>query len=186
MMPPSPALPALLGLALRGVGASQIALAIGHVGIWRAFDWGREAARLSPLAARVFRVHTFFVALVVGAMGALALGRPDLLTTRSDLARLLLGAAVVFWSLRLVAQPLVFDPVLLPASPRRGAVRAAATLLFAVHVSVYLWAFAEQFPAMLGASHVDSPRRRGTTHGPKMPSSDEPEPPYLCDVRPAV
>jgi hypothetical protein len=129
---------------LRAVGLSQVILGVAHVVLWRLFGWSREIAGLSPLTARVFSVHTFFVAFVVAAFGALALARPDLLAARSDLARLLLGALVVFWGLRLVAQPVVFDPVLLRRSRHRAAVRAAAMVLFASYVLVYGWAFARQ------------------------------------------
>jgi hypothetical protein len=129
---------------LRLVGASHIVLGAAHVVLWRLFGWTKEIARLSPLTARVFAVHTFFVAFVLLALGALALGRPDLLAAPSDLARLVLGAGLVFWLLRLLAQPLVFDPVLLLDSSYRLPVRIAATLLFTGYVVVYAWALARQ------------------------------------------
>jgi hypothetical protein len=129
---------------MRVVGASHLALGMAHVVLWRSFDWSNEVARLSPLTARVFAVHTFFIAFILVALGALAAGRPDLLASPSDLARLLVGGALVFWTLRLVAQPLVFDPVLLPGSPYRRPVRTVATLGFAAYVLVYAWAFARQ------------------------------------------
>ena len=135
----------VLELALRVVGVSHIALALAHVGIWRAFDWTREIARLSPLTARVFAVHTFFVAFVLAALGALLAFRADLVTTSSDFARLVLGFGVAFWCLRLLAQPLVFDPVFLVDKPRlRTPLRAAALLGFAAYVGVYAWALAQQ------------------------------------------
>jgi hypothetical protein len=133
-----------LALVLRLVGASHIVLALAHVVLWRLFDWSREIAQLTPLTARVFAVHTFFIAFVLAALGALGFARPDLLITPSDLARLLLGATVLFWGLRVFAQPLVFDPVLLRGSPYRFPVRAAATLLFVGYVVVYAWALARQ------------------------------------------
>ncbi len=131
-------------LLLRVVGASHLVLGIAHVEIWRRFGWSRELKQVSPLTARVFAVHTFFVAFVLAALGALALARPDLLVTRSDLARLLLGAALVFWALRMFAQPVIFDPVLLPGSRFRMPIRVAALLTFASYVYVYAWAFAAQ------------------------------------------
>lgn len=131
-------------LLLRVVGASHLVLALGHIFIWRRFGWSHELGQVSPLTARVFAVHTFFVAFVLAALGALAAFRPDLLVTRSDLARLLLGAALLFWALRMFAQPVIFDPVLLRGSRYRMAVRVAALLTFATYVYVYAWAFAAQ------------------------------------------
>lgn len=132
---------AIVVLLLRVVGASHVALGLAHVYFWRVFRWTEESARLTPLTARVFAVHTFFIAFVLVALGLLALGRPDLLVTPSDLARLVLGACVVFWTLRLLAQPFVFDPVLLRGSRYRAPVRVAATLLFGGYVLVYTLAF---------------------------------------------
>ena len=129
---------------IRLVGASQLVLGVAHLLIWRLLGWTGEMAKLTPLSGRVFAVHTFFIAFVISALGALALICPELLLVRSELARLLLGAGFVFWSLRLVAQPLVFDPVLLRDSPYRLPVRAAALLGFAGHAAVYGWAFARQ------------------------------------------
>lgn len=133
-----------LVLALRIVGASHILLGTGHAILWRLLGWTRETSALTPLTARVFAVHTFFVAFILVCLGVLALGRPDLLTTRGDLARFFLGATVAFWGLRVVAQPLVFDPVLLLGSRYRSALRAAVTTFFAIYLAVYAWAFAGQ------------------------------------------
>ena len=135
-----------LVMGLRVAGASQIVLGLGHILLWRLFQWTREIAALSPLTARVFAVHTFFIAFVLVAAGALGVVRPDLLLARGDLSRFLLGTSVVFWTLRLAAQPLVFDPVLLRGSAYRPWIRGAATLLFLGYVLLYAWAFARQAP----------------------------------------
>lgn len=134
----------LLVHALRFVGATHIALAFVHVPLWRLFGWTEEIAPLSPLTRRVFAVHTFFIVFVLLALGALALGRPELLVARSELACLVLVAGVVFWLLRLLAQPIVFDPVLLHGSPLRWPVRVAASTLFALYVLAYAWALSRQ------------------------------------------
>jgi hypothetical protein len=135
-----------LTFALRVVGVTELALAVMHLLLWRLFDWTREVQRLSPLTARVFGVHTFFVAFVVGGLGALTCGRPDLLTTPGDLARLLLIGIVMFWTVRTLAQPLVFDAVLLRGSKWRTPVRIFAAAGFSSYVAVYGWALARQFP----------------------------------------
>jgi hypothetical protein len=133
-----------LTLALRVIGASHIALALAHVVLWRLFDWSREITKLTPLTARVFAVHTFFIAFVLAALGALGLGRADLLLTRSDLARWLLWGIVIFCGLRALAQPFVFDPVMLRGSRLRGPVRIAALLLFSTYTAAYALALAKQ------------------------------------------
>ena len=122
----------------RLVGASEVALGLAHVVLWRVFGWTEELHALTPLTARVFAVHTFFVAFVVTALGALELGRPDLL--RGELAHLVLVAAAIFWTLRLLAQPFVFDPVLLVDSRWRTPLRLCATALFASYAGVHVYA----------------------------------------------
>lgn len=129
---------------LRVAGVSHLALGAAHVAFWRRLGWSREMRSMSPLTARVFAVHTFFIVFVLIALGALGAGRPELLVVRSDLGRLVLGAALVFWALRLLAQPLIFDPVLLPGSRHRTTVRVAAIATFASYVAVYALAFARQ------------------------------------------
>ncbi len=138
-----------LELALRIAGVSHVALGLAHLPLWRLFGWTRETSKLSPLTARVFAVHTFFVAFVVVALGVVAASRPELLLEPSGGARLFLGFSAIFWALRLAAQPLVFDPVLLRGSPWRLPVRAAAAAGFALYVAVYAWAFARQLDASL-------------------------------------
>jgi hypothetical protein len=98
-----------IALMLRVAGGSLIVLSIFHAALWRTLNWSGEAERMSPLNARVFFVHTFFIAFVLLALGVLSLGRPDLLLAPSELARLLLSGVVVFWIARLAVQPLVFD-----------------------------------------------------------------------------
>lgn len=128
---------ATLLVLLRIVGLSHMLLGVAHVPIWKLFDWTNEIAPLSPLTRRVFAVHTFFIVFVLVALGTLTLVRPELLLTPTALAQLLLGAGVTFWALRLLAQVVVFDPVLLPGTRYGWLLRRAATLLFSIYVLVY-------------------------------------------------
>lgn len=132
--------PPTLTWLIQAAGASHLALALAHVVLWRAFDWSGELHRLTPLSARVFVVHLAYVVFVLFALGWLGLARPQLLTGPGELARLLLCAILMFWSSRLIVQPLVFDPVLLRGSRLRPWVRSAAALLFASYVAIYAWA----------------------------------------------
>ncbi len=124
------------------VGATQIVLGLAHSFIWRAFGWTDEMKKVSPLTARVFFAHTFFIAFVLVGFGALQVLRPDLLTTPSGLTRSLLGVIVMFWGLRFLAQPFLFDPVLLPGSSLRTPMRLAAWLTFAGYTAFYAVALA--------------------------------------------
>jgi len=134
-----------LVLLLRVAGVSLIALALFHAVLWRTLAWGREIERLTPLNARVFAVHTFFIAFVLGALGLLSLLAPELLLVPSDLARLLLMAIVAFWIARLAMQPLVFDPVMRFGWLRSAALRAGVCVVWASYVAVYGAALVGQF-----------------------------------------
>ena len=134
----------MLVVALRAVGASNVVLGLAHVVLWRLLAWTRETKLLSPLTARVFAVHTFFVAFVVVLLGALAAIHAELLVAPSALGRLVCGATAVFWLLRLLAQPFVFDPVLLLESRWRVPLRLVASTYFAACVFVFAWAFENQ------------------------------------------
>ena len=131
-----------LTLLLRLAGASLIVLSLFHAVLWRALNWGSEIDRLSQLTARVFAVHTFFIAFVLFALGALSLVRPDLLLTSSELALLLLSGVVLFWIARLALQPLVFHRAMSDGWVRARSVRYGASLLFLSYVAIYgaaLW-----------------------------------------------
>jgi hypothetical protein len=132
-------------LLLRLAGASLIVLSLFHVVLWRALDWGPDIERLSPLTARVFLVHTIFIALVLCALGLLSLVRPELLLAPGELARLLLAGIVVFWLVRLAIQPLVFDRVMRVGWTQSLFVRIGATLVWIGYVAVYGLALLQQY-----------------------------------------
>ena len=126
-----------LSLLLRIGGASLVLLALVHLALWRSLHWDRESERLSPLNARVFGVHAFFVALVLFGLGLLSLLRPDLLLAPGELQRYLLAAVVLFWFVRLCLQPLVFDRVMTLGWTRTRTVRVGAHLLWAAYLLLY-------------------------------------------------
>src|SRR6185436_9510511 len=132
-------------------GASLIALSLFHMVLWRTLAWDREIERLSPLNARVFAVHTFFIAFVLGALGLLSLVDPEQLVLPSELARLLLMGIVTFWIARLVMQPLVFDRVMRDGWTRSPILRVGSNLLWASYVAVYAAALVRQFESAAAA-----------------------------------
>lgn len=134
-----------LVLLLRVVGASLVVLALFHAVLWRALDWGQEIERLSPLNARVFALHTFFIAFVLLALGVLSLLKPELLLAPGDLPRLILCGVVVFWIARLAAQPLIFDRVMRVGWTSSFFVRIGASLLWAAYAAIYGAALYQQW-----------------------------------------
>src|SRR5262245_52573762 len=136
--------PLNLTVLLRLTGASIVLLSLLHAVFWRALNWDREVARLSPLNARVFAVQTFFIAFVLMGLGLLSLARPELFLARSELARVLLCGVVAFWVARLLLQPLVFDRVMRDGWTRSPAVRLGASLLWLAYVLVYAAALYRQ------------------------------------------
>jgi hypothetical protein len=132
---------------LRAAGASLIVLSLFHAILWRSLNWGPEIARLSPLNARVFVVHTFFITFVLAALGLLSLVKPELLLAPSELARLLLFAVVVFWVARLAIQFVVFDRVMRQGWTRSPIIRIGACIGWSLYVAVYGAALAVQLGA---------------------------------------
>jgi hypothetical protein len=135
---------------LRAAGLGLIALSAFHAVLWRTLAWDKEIERLSPLNARVFAVHTFFIAFVLGALGLLSLLKPELLLAPSELARLLLSGVVVFWMVRLAIQPLVFDPVMRVGWTRSPFLRFGLNLVWLCYVAVYGAAFLAQLRGATG------------------------------------
>lgn len=131
-------------VCLRIAGGSHVLLALLHTVLWRALGWHREIRTLSTLTARVFAVHTFFIALVLFGMGLLSLLHPELLVAPSPLARLLLLGIVIFWLARLALQCIVFDTAMREGWTRHVAVRVGAMTVWASYVAIYGFAFAQQ------------------------------------------
>ena len=126
-----------LAFFLRLVGASLIVLSLLHAAFWRLLGWDKEVECLSPLNARVFAVHTLFIAFVLFALGFLSLARPELLLAPGELPRWILIGVVLFWIVRLILQPLVFDRVMRVGWTRPIVVRVGALLLWILYVVVY-------------------------------------------------
>lgn len=111
---------------LRLLGLGLVALGPLHAVLGKVFDWRADARKLTPLNARVVLAHLLVVVFVLMALGSLMLVHPELLVEPSPLARLLLWGVTVFFSVRMLAQPFFFDPVLAVGLPWRTAARAVA------------------------------------------------------------
>jgi hypothetical protein len=98
----------LLSPILRIAGAGLIALALLHAPIARRLRWREEVARMSPVNADIFRVHNFFLCLVLVAMGLPCLFEPSLLVDRSRAGAWAAWMLSAFWAARLYCQWFVY------------------------------------------------------------------------------
>ena len=115
---------------LRAAGAALIILAVLHVQIGRRLRWREEAARLSPVNASIFRVHTFFICLILVMMALPCLLDPTLFVEPSRAGAWLAWSFAAFWATRLYFQWFVFPASLWKGKRIEIAVHAALTLLW--------------------------------------------------------
>jgi hypothetical protein len=99
-----------INLHLKIVGALLLTLGLAHSMFGRYFKWREELAPLSLLTRQVFRVHCFFIGLLVAMAGTCSLFYTGALLESGRLSRVVLTGFVVFWLLRLVFQLFVYDP----------------------------------------------------------------------------
>ena len=98
-----------LMVCVRIAGILLVGLAFAHIPIARRFRWREEAVRLSPLNRDIFLVHSFYIALTVGLMGALCVGWAQALTTPTVLGLPIAAGFALFWITRLYVQWFVYD-----------------------------------------------------------------------------
>ena len=104
-----------LAVLLRVAGAGLILLAVLHIPISRHLRWREESERMSLASASVFRVHTFFICVVLALMGLPALVSPQIFLEPSTAGAWLTWSIAAFWALRLFFQFFVY-----PAELWRG------------------------------------------------------------------
>lgn len=98
----------LLPLLLRLAGAGLILLALLHVPIGHKLRWAEDCKNLTPANAAIFRVHTFFICLVLVMMGAPSLLEPGVLLNPSRAGGWLAWSITGFWTARLYCQWFVY------------------------------------------------------------------------------
>ncbi|MEO8351920.1 MAG: hypothetical protein ABI680_09320 [Chthoniobacteraceae bacterium] len=99
----------VLTTLLRIAGAGLILLAAVHVPIGRHLKWREESERLSLVNAAIFRVHTFFICLVLVMMGLPCLFDPGVFLEASRAGRWLAWSFSAFWLIRLYVQWFVYQ-----------------------------------------------------------------------------
>jgi hypothetical protein len=86
------------------IGAGQIALGIGHVGLPRVLQWKTDLASVSSMTRSVSYVHTFFIGFVTTLFGMIDVFFRNDLVMEPRLGRLLCGSVALFWGCRAAAQ----------------------------------------------------------------------------------
>ena len=119
-----------LSILLQVAGAGLILLAVLHVPIGRHLRWKEEAAQLSPVNARVFHVHTFFICLVLVIMGLPCLFDPEVFLEKSRAAAWVCWSYSAFWAIRLYFQWFVYEADLWRGKRLETAVHWWFTLLW--------------------------------------------------------
>ncbi len=97
-----------LTVLLRVAGAGLIFLAILHVPISRRLKWREDEARMTPANAAIFRVHAFFICLVLVLMGLPCLLEPRVFLTESRAGGWISWSFSAFWAIRLYFQWFVY------------------------------------------------------------------------------
>jgi hypothetical protein len=98
-----------LALLLRIAGAGLILLAVLHVPIGKQLKWQEDVARLSPVNASIFHVHTFFICLVLVMMGLPSLIEPRIFLEKSAAGAWLAWSVSAFWAIRLYFQWFIYQ-----------------------------------------------------------------------------
>jgi hypothetical protein len=96
-------------LNLQIAGALTIALGLAHPFFDRYLGWSVDTQKLTLLTRQVFRVHCFFIALVLVLTGALSMMDAPELLARAPLSRAILAGLALFWTCRMAAQWFVYD-----------------------------------------------------------------------------
>ena len=99
----------LLTLLLRIAGAGLIVLALVHIPIGRHLKWTEDAARLTPVNASIFRVHAFFICVVLVMMGLPCLLDPRVFLAPTRAGAWLSWSFAGFWGIRLYCQWFVYE-----------------------------------------------------------------------------
>ncbi|OOC54096.1 MULTISPECIES: hypothetical protein [Nocardiopsis] len=115
---------------LQLVGAVLVVLGVFHLVLPRLIDWPAQVARMAPLPRQVAGAHFFFVGVVCVLLGALPLFLAPELLAGGRVARALLAAETLFWSLRWLFQFAYFSPALWRGDPPRTLAHAGFCLLW--------------------------------------------------------
>jgi hypothetical protein len=120
-----------LPFLLRAAGLGLVLLAIVHIPIGRYLKWREDGARLSPVNSAIFRVHTFFICVVLVMMGLPCLLDPAVFLEKTRGSAWLAWSYAVFWTLRLYFQWFVYPTALWRGKRLETSVHGWFTLVWA-------------------------------------------------------
>jgi len=126
-----------MALHLNIIGILLLLLAAVHVLLPNYLQWKRELAVLSLINKQVMEVHTFFIAFAVLLMGALCLYAADEIVN-TPLGHTLAFGLFIFWFARLLAQFLIYKPVLWKGKRFETAVHIIFAALWTYMSAVFL------------------------------------------------
>jgi hypothetical protein len=101
-----------LVILLRIAGALLLLLAAMHGPIGRSLKWCEECLLMSPVNAAIFRVHAFFICLMLVLMALPCLVDPQAFLERNRAGGWLAWMFAAFWTARLFVQWFVFPRTL--------------------------------------------------------------------------
>ena len=127
----------VLSLSLRFAGAGLILLALLHVPIGNHLRWREDAARLTPVNASIFRVHTFFICLVLVLMGLPCLFDPWVFLERSRAGCWIAWSYAAFWGIRLYVQWFVYPSDLWRGKPPEAMTHFVFTIVWAALTALF-------------------------------------------------
>ncbi len=107
----------LLSILLKIAGAGLISLALIHIPVVRHLKWHEEYPRMSPPNASIFKVHAFFICLVLVMMGLPCLLDPAVFLEKTRAGAWLSWSIAGFWALRLYFQWFVYQRELWRGKP---------------------------------------------------------------------
>ena len=97
-----------LTIALHIAGGGLILLALLHIPISRHLNWREDMARLTPINASIFYVHSFFICVLLVMMGLPCVWDPMVFLEESRAAKWVTWSFASFWALRLYFQWFVY------------------------------------------------------------------------------
>lgn len=118
----------------------MLVLALLHIGFSRYFRWKEELAPLSLINRQMMYVHMFFIALIVGLMGAYCFLCTDDLSQSAAGRHIALGISL-FWFVRLIVQLFVYSPKLWRGKKFETAIHVLFTMLWVYFAAVFFLVF---------------------------------------------
>lgn len=100
---------AVLIPAIRAAGVLHVVVAAANFVLPGILDYRGNLARMTPILRQIFRVHAFYIVLVLLGFAAICLCYPADLRATGGLGRFVCEFLALFWSVRVVIQLGFYD-----------------------------------------------------------------------------